>query len=311
MGERLKGKNAIVIGGGGAIGAEMALGLAAEGAKVLVNDPGGARDGTGSDKTPADKTVDRIKDKGGTAVANYGSAVDYNVAEEIIKSCIDSFGSLDILVNVAGINRERMVWNLTEEDWDMVLKVHLYTTFNTCKWASGVMRQQRSGRIINTTSSAWLGSMGQANYAAAKGGIVSFTRSIALQLGKYGVTCNVLCPAAASRMTVGPEMLAPLVKRFGQEEAERRQAQTMEAMPPEHVPPIVVYLATDEAADINGKVFHAVRGRVSIYSEPVEMKSIFNDGEVWSIDKLVDLVPKTLLIDYKNPMPAEKPEEKK
>lgn len=106
-------------------------------------------------------------------------------------------------------------------------------------------------------------------------------------------------------------MLEPLVRRLGKEEAERRQAETVRAIPPEHVPPIVVYLATDEAADINGKVFHAVRGRVSIYSEPVEMKSIFNDGEVWSIDKLVDLVPKTLLIDYKNPMPAEKLAEKK
>ncbi|MBA7687508.1 putative short-chain type dehydrogenase/reductase [subsurface metagenome] len=310
MGERLKDKGAIVVGGGGGIGAEIALALAAEGAKVIVNDPGGARDGTGSDKTPADRTVDRIKEKGGTAVANYDSAADFNVAEGIIKSCIDNFGRLDILMNVAGINRERMVWNLTADDWDMVLKVHLYTTFNTCRWAAGIMRQQRSGRIINTTSTAWLGSMGQANYAAAKGAIVSFTRSIALQLGRYGVTCNALSPAAASRMTVGPEMLEPLVRRLGREEAERRQAETMQAMPPEHVPPIVVYLCTDEAADINGKVFHAVRGRVSIYSDPVEVRSIYNTGEIWSLEQLIDLVPKTLLVGYTNPMPAEKLEEK-
>jgi NAD(P)-dependent dehydrogenase (short-subunit alcohol dehydrogenase family) len=295
MGERLKDKGAIVVGGSGGIGREIAFALAAEGAKVLVNDPGAARDGTGSDKAVADKVVAEIKRRGGTAVANYDSAVDYNVAEGIIKSCIDSFGHLDILMNCAGVRRERMVWNLTEEDWDMVLKVHLWTVFNTCRWAAVAMRQQRGGRIINTTSTAWFGSMFQANLAAADGAIVSFTKSLAMQLGRYGVTCNAITPVGATRMTVGPEILAPMVSRFGKEEAERRQAETARDHPPEHVPPIVVYLCTDEAKDISGKIFHPQMRRVGIYSEPEEVKAIFNNGEIWSLEELIDLVPKTLL----------------
>ncbi len=309
MGERLKGKSAIVVGGGGGIGREVSYALAAEGASVLVNDPGGARNGVGSDTATADKVVAEIKKRGGIAVADYGSAVDFNVAEGIIQNCIKNFGRLDILVNIAGINRERMIWNMTPEDWDMVLKVHLYTTFNTCRWAAGIMRQQRSSRIINTTSTAWLASRTQANYAAAKGAIVSFTRTIAIQLGRYGITCNCLCPSAATRMTIGPEMMVGLVKRFGQEEAERRQIEYAREQPPEHVPPIVVYLCTDEAKDINGRVFHAQKGRISLYSEPQEVKTIYNN-EIWSLDQLIDIVPKTLLVGYVNPAPAEKGEEK-
>lgn len=175
MSERLRDKGAIVVGGGGGIGGEIALALAAEGAKVIVNDPGGARDGTGSDTSAAEKTVARIKKIGGIAVANHASAVDYSAAKEIVRSCIDNFGRLDILVNAAGINREKMLWNMTDQDWDMVLKVHLYTVFNTCHWAAGIMREQRRGRIILSSSAAWLGNVGQINYAAAKGAIVSFT----------------------------------------------------------------------------------------------------------------------------------------
>lgn len=301
MGDRLKGKGAIVVGGGGGIGSEIALALAAEGAKVIVNDPGAARNGTGSDTAPADKVVAEIKKRGGTAVANYDSAVDFNVAERIIKSCLENFGRLDILMNCAGVRRERMVWNLTAEDWDMVLKVHLWTTFNTCRWAAGIMRQQRSGRIINTTGNTWLGSMVQANLSAADGAIVSFTKSVALQLGRYGVTCNAINPVAATRITVGPDMLEALARRLGREEAERRQAETIREHPPEHVPPIVVYLCTDEAKDINGKIFQARVGRIGIYSEPEETRSIFNSGEIWSLEQLIDLVPKTLLASYTNP----------
>jgi NAD(P)-dependent dehydrogenase (short-subunit alcohol dehydrogenase family) len=289
-----------VVGGGGGIGREIAFALAAEGARVIVNDPGAARDGAGSDSAVADEVVAEIKKRGGTAVANYDSAVDFNVAEGIIKSCIDNFGRLDILMNCAGVRRERMVWNLSEEDWDIVLKVHLWTTFNTCRWAAVVMRQQRSGRIINTTSTAWLSSMVQANLAAADGAIVSFTRSLALQLGRYGITSNAITPVAATRITVGPEVLESMVSRLGREEAEQRQAETMRGHPPDHVPPIVVYLCTDEAKDINGKIFLAQMGRIGIYSEPEETKAILNNGEIWSLEQLTDLVPK-LLVRYTNP----------
>ncbi len=312
MGERLKDKGAVVVGGGGGIGGEIALALAAEGAKVLVNDPGGARDGAGSDTSTTDKTVARIRKMGGTAKANYASAVDFNAAREIVNSCIENFGRLDILVNAAGINREKMLWNMTEQDWDMVLKVHLYTNFNTIRWAAGIMREQRRGRIILTTSSAWLGNIGQINYAAAKGAIVSFTRSAARELGGYGITCNCLAPGAATRMTVNEEVKAGFKKRV---EAGVMTQETYEAlinMPgPEWVAPMVAYLCTDEAWNVNGKVFSAMGDKIGIYSEPVETIQIYNQGNIWTLDQLLRLVPKTLLAGYVNPRPPEKPKEKK
>ncbi|OGP49163.1 MAG: hypothetical protein A2Y79_11210 [Deltaproteobacteria bacterium RBG_13_43_22] len=312
MGERLKDKGAIVVGGGGGIGGEIALALASEGARVMVNDPGGARDGTGTDTSPADKIVERIQKSGGVAVSNYASAVDYNAAGEIVRSCMDHFGRLDILVNAAGINREKMLWNMTEQDWDMVLKVHLYTTFNTARWAAGIMREQRRGRIILSTSSAWLGNIGQINYAAAKGAIVSFTRAAARELGGYGITCNCLAPAAATRMTVNEEVKAGFKKRFEAGVLTKEAYEALINMPgPEWVPPIAVYLCTDEAWNINGKVFSAVGDKIGIYSEPIETIQIFNNGKVWTLEQLSDLVPKTLLTGYKNPRPPEPPKDKR
>jgi NAD(P)-dependent dehydrogenase (short-subunit alcohol dehydrogenase family) len=312
MGERLKDKGAVVVGGGGGIGAEIALALAAEGAKVIVNDPGGSRDGAGSDTSHADKTVARIKEKGGHAVANYASAVDFNAAREIVDSCLVNFGRLDILVNAAGINREKMLWNMTDQDWDMVLKVHLYTNFNTIRWAAGIMREQRRGRIILMTSSAWLGNIGQINYAAAKGAIVSFTRSAARELGGYGITCNCLAPGAATRMTMTEEVKAGFRRRVETGVMTKEAYEAFLNQPgPEWVPPIVTYLCTDEAWNVNGKVFSAMGDKIGIYSEPVETIQIFNNGNIWTLDQLLDLVPKTLLAGYINPRPPEKPKEKK
>ncbi len=201
-----------------------------------------------------------------------------------------------------------MVWNLSEEDWDVVVKVHLYGTFNCSRWAAGLMREQRSGRIINFPSTAWLGTVGQVNYSAAKGGIVSFTRSIARELGRYGITCNCVVPLAATRMTMTEEVKAAWKRRFEAGRlAEAEYKQRMEMGGPEHIAPIVVYLATDEAGNINGQLFHTQKERVGIYSEPEEVRQIFNDGEVWSVDQLVDLIPETLLVGYTNPAPAEPP----
>ena len=311
MGERLRDKGAIVVGGGGGIGGEIALALAAEGAKVIVNDPGRARDGTGSDMSAGGKTVDRIKKTGGVAVANYASAVDYNAAREIVQSCIDNFGRLDILVNASGINREKMLWNMTDQDWDMVLKVHLYTNFNTIRWAAGIMREQRRGRIILMTSSAWLGNIGQINYAAAKGAIVSFMRAAARELGGYGITCNCLAPGAATRMTMTEEVKAGFKKRMEAGVISKEAYEAFINMPgPEWVPPIVVYLCTDDAWNVNGKVFSAAGDKIGIYSEPIETIQIFNDGKIWTLDQLLKIVPKTLLTGYVNPRPPEPPKEK-
>ena len=312
MGARLKGRNAVVTGAGRGIGREIALALAAEGARVLVNDPGVSRDGSGRDVSPADEVVAEIKKGGGAAIANYESVTDFAAAERIIKSCIDNFSRIDIVVNPAGVLRDRMIFNMSEDEWDMVISVHLKGTFNMCRHACVPMRAQRYGRIINVASTAWLGSTGQANYAAAKGGIVSFTRTLALDLGRYGITCNSICPTASTRMTMNDEVKAGFKMKMETGAITKERYEELMDMPgPEFVPPAVVYLASDEAANINGQVIRATGGQVGIYSEPVMAKSIHKDYKKlgpWTVDELIDIVPKTLLVGYVNPMP---PAEKK
>jgi NAD(P)-dependent dehydrogenase (short-subunit alcohol dehydrogenase family) len=267
----------------------------------------------GSDVAPADEVVADIQKKGGAAVANYSSVVDFKAAESIIKSCVDNFGRIDFLVNCAGILRERMIFNMSEDEWDAVIAVHLKGTFNCCRHACSVMRGQRYGRIINLVSDAWRGTVGQCNYGAAKGGIVSLTRAIAREMGRYGVTCNAICPIAATRMTMTEEVKAGFKKRFEAGLISKEQYEGMVNMPgPEYIPPAAIYLASDAAANINGQVLHIERGRVAIYSEPVEVKAIYKSeaGGMWSIDDLEEFVPKTLLSGYINPAPP-RPEEKK
>ena len=194
MANRLAGKVAIVTGGGRGIGRGEALLLAEEGAAVVVNDLGGNPDGTGHDGGPADEVVAEIKAKGGRAVASYDNVAEMAGGENMVKIALDTFGRLDIVVNNAGILRDRMVFNMSEEEWDLVVDVHLKGHFTTTKAAGVIFRQQRSGRIINTSSTSGLGSMGQANYSAAKEGIVGLTRTVARDLGRYGVTCNAIRP---------------------------------------------------------------------------------------------------------------------
>ncbi|PIU23500.1 MAG: 3-hydroxyacyl-CoA dehydrogenase [Chloroflexi bacterium CG08_land_8_20_14_0_20_45_12] len=308
MGDKLKGKNAVVTGAGRGIGREIALALAAEGAKVVVVDPGVSRGGEGTDLAPADEVVAEIKKRGGKAVASYNSVADFKAAEGIIKQCVDSFGHIDILINGAGILREKMVWNLSEEDWDMVITVHLKGTFNCSRHAAGFMREQRYGRIISLTSDAWRGTVGQSNYGAAKGGIVSFTRSIARELGRYGVTCNCVAPMAATRMTLTEEVKAGWRKRYEAGLITKEHLDELLNMPgPEYIPPVVTYLASDKAGNINGQVFHIEKGRVAIYSEPVEVRAIYKTeaGGMWTFGDLEQAVPKTLLVGYVNPAPQE------
>ncbi|MBC7324761.1 MAG: SDR family oxidoreductase, partial [Moorella sp. (in: Bacteria)] len=280
LSEKLKGKAAVVTGAGRGIGREIALALAAEGAGVVVVDPGVARDGSGTDLTPAEEVVSEIKARGGVAVANFNSVADFRAAEEIIKSCVENFGRVDIVVNCAGVLRERMIWNMTEEDWDTVINVHLKGTFNVCRHACVKMREQRSGRIINFTSDAWRGTVGQCNYGAAKGGIVSLTRAIAREMGRYGVTANCVAPIAATRMTMTEEVKAGMKKRLESGLITKEFYDSFMAMPgPEYVPPMVVYLASDAAANINGQVFHIEKGRAAIYSEPIEVRAIYKTIE--------------------------------
>lgn len=306
MSEKLKGKSGVITGAGRGIGREIALAMASEGANVVVADPGVARDGSGSAMGPADEVVADIKKKGGTALANYSSVVDFRAAESIIKSCVDSFGRIDFLVNCAGILRERMIWNMSEEEWDAVIAVHLKGTFNCSRHACVFMREQKAGRIINLVSDAWRGTVGQSNYGAAKGGIVSLTRAIAREMGRYGVTCNAMCPVAATRMTMTEEVKAGLKKRLEAGLISKEQYEGFANMGgPEYIPPLAIYLASDASANINGQVLHIERGRVAIYSEPVEIRAIYKSeaGGTWTVDDLEEDVPKTLLTGYVNPAP--------
>jgi len=298
MGDRLKGKIAIVTGAGRGIGRGEALALASEGAKVVVNDLGGATDGTGASISPADDVVAEIKKLGGEAVANHDSVTTMQGGENIVKTALDNFGKVDILVNNAGILRDRMVFNMSEEDWDLVLKVHLYGHFYTIRAVSPLFRQQRYGRIINTSSIAGLyaTTYGQANYGAAKEGIVGLTRKVARDMGRYGVTCNCIRPTAGTRLTLSDDM----------KKARADDMARLEALKPEDIAPLIVWLASDDAANVNGRVFYVQTGRVGLYSEPVLELQMVKDGS-WTIDELFNFMPVTMTWELVNPDPPQPP----
>ena len=303
MGDRLKGKVAIVTGAGGGIGRGHALALASEGAKLVVNDLGGAVDGSGSSSSAASKVAEEIKAAGGEAVANHDSVTSVEGGENIIKTAVDAFGKLDILVNNAGILRDRMVFNMSPEEWDSVLKVHLYGHFNTTRPACVLFRQQRSGRIINTSSTSGLGNRGQSNYAAAKEGIVGFTRTVAIEMGRYGVTCNAIRPNAGTRMTMSDDM-----KQAAERSGRGELVKYMESMKPEDIAPLIVWLASDDSANVNGRTFFVQTGRIALFSEPVQEKVIEKQGG-FTIDELFEKMPKTLAEGLVNASPPEQPKE--
>jgi NAD(P)-dependent dehydrogenase (short-subunit alcohol dehydrogenase family) len=310
MGERLKGKVAVVTGSGGGIGRGIAILMAEEGAKVVVNDLGGAVDGTGSSDAAANKVVEEIKAAGGEAVPNYESVATVEGGEKIIQTAIDNFGKLDILVNNAGILRDRMVFNMSPEEWDAVLKVHLYGVFNCTKPAAVLFRQQRSGCIINMSSTSGLiGNSGQANYGAAKAGIAGFTRVIARDLGRYGVCCNYIAPGAGTRMTLSDEVLAARQIR-AEKGLTGGSQQPRRAGPgdPDDVAPMVVWLASDAAANINGQGFGAAGGNYSLYQQPAPIKTIVKDGR-WTLDELDSILPTSLMAGLVNPSPMQPPKE--
>ena len=278
---RLDGKVAIVTGAGRGIGRGEALALASEGSAVVVNDLGGSTAGEGSDAAPAQQVADEITAAGGRAVANFGNVADFEAAGAMVQQALDEFGRLDILVNNAGILRDRMVFNMTREEWDQVIAVHLTGTFNTIRHAAVVMRQQRSGRIINTSSISGLGFVGQTNYAAAKEGIVGLTRTVAMDLGRYGVTCNALRPSADTRLTMPPD-------------AEAGAEPAMARGDPGAIGPLVVYLASDEARNVNGRDFEIERNEVGLYTIPEVQARAFARGESWTIDEMFEIFPRTL-----------------
>ncbi|MSW21010.1 MAG: SDR family NAD(P)-dependent oxidoreductase [Actinobacteria bacterium] len=258
MARLCEGRVAIVTGAGRGIGREHALSLAAHGAKVVVNDLGGNMDGSGGDLSPAQQVVNEIKGMGGEAIANGESVANWEGAQRLINSAIETFGDLHVVVNNAGILRDRVLANMTEEEWDAVINVHLKGTFAPSRWAAAYWREQAkagkpvSGRIINTTSvSGIYGNPGQTNYGAAKAGIAAFTNIAALELHRYGVTVNAVGPVALTRMTEG---LGPAPET--DEEREMRS--------PRWIAPIVTWLASEESKDVTGRVFEASGQSLSV-----------------------------------------------
>ena len=300
MGDRLKDKVAVITGSGQGIGGAIAIAMANEGAKVVTNN---RRAGTeGGD---AETMAKQIRNMGGQAVPFFGSVSDFSVAEKLIQTAIDNFGRLDIMVNNAGADQPHMAWNMTEDEWDICVDSFLKGSFNCARFASGVMREQKWGRIINTTSTAWLGTVGHCNYGAAKAGLVGLTRALARELGKYGVTCNAYAPTAGTRFTLSEEIVAGFTKRYEAGLMTKERYEELTNPPgPEMVTPFLVYLCTDSAADINGQVFDVTGGNIAIYSEPVKIKSIDKKEGLWTVEELEDMVPKVLLEGYINPSPA-------
>ncbi len=271
----LDGRVCIVTGAGRGIGRSCAVKLASEGAAVVVNDLGVAVDGSVPDDAPANQVVEEIRKLGGKAVASFDNVADYDAAENIVRKALDEFGRLDVLVNVAGILRDRMVFNMSEDDWDSVMAVHAKGTFNTTKFASIYWRQAREGnyRLINFTSGSGLfGAPGQPNYAAAKMAIVGFTYSCANSLARYGVTSNAIAPGAATRMTA----TVP---------TERRRVIMEDDDPvrsPDNVAIPVTYLAGKESSWMNGWVVGASGYNITLYSNPEPIR-VISANERWSL----------------------------
>ena len=306
MVDSLTDKVAVVTGAGRGIGRGIALLLAQEGAQVVVNDLGGSVDGASQSTSPADEVVGEIIAAGGSAVANYDSVTSMEGGESMVQTAIDSFGRLDIVVTPAGILRDRMIFNMTESEWDDVIAVHLKGTFTVVKHACIVFRQQRSGRIVTFSSESGLfGNSGQGNYAAAKSGIAGFTKVVARDMGKYGVTANSIAPRAETRMIATvPDTARQMRDQRGVPAGENTpQASTMD---PEDIAPFVCYLASDRAANINGQIFLVYGGIITLLSQPRRVRTIFKQGQ-WELDELSSLVPSQVTQGLSNPSPPQPP----
>ena len=295
VGDRLKGKVAIVTGAGRGIGRAEATALALEGAQVVVNDLGVLRDGTGADAGPAAEAVAEIKTLGGEAVANNDDISTIAGGENLIRQAVETYGRLDIVVNNAGIQINRPVFDITEDEWDRTIAIHIKGHWSTIRAAIPVFREQGSGCIINTASMAGLGQMRHVDYVTAKEAIVGMTRALALELGPYGIRVNNIRPRATTRMITErrPEEIG---------DAGRAQAQPQGNRDPMTLGKLVVFLASDAAAGINGNDFFAQGNEVSVMSLPHKERTVVLPDE-YDNDDLEQLLPSTLGPSIRKPVP--------
>ncbi|MGW6954116.1 SDR family NAD(P)-dependent oxidoreductase [Streptomyces chartreusis] len=275
----LDGRVAVITGAGRGIGASLARLFVEQGARVVLNDLGTSPDGTGSDESPAHQVAEEIRATGGEAIANGGDIADTATGEDLVRTAVEKFGGLDVVVNTAGILRDKMIFNLDPADWDAVIRVHLRGTYSTVKPASAYWRAQRNPdgqyRIINFASNSGLhGAPGQPNYAAAKMGIVGLTYSLAQALGRYGVTANAISPTAVTRLVAS--VIDP-------------SHEAMAELLPENVAPVVAYLAGRQSGWLTGRVIGAAGRTLSLYNNPTVVSTVESPG-AWDLDWLAQNV---------------------
>jgi len=289
MSAMLEGKVIVVTGAGGGIGRDIALAMAREGARVVVNDIGASVAGEGSDAGPAQQVVDEIRAEGGEAAANTDSVSDARAAARIVATALDSFGRIDGVVNNAGILRDRFFHKMSDDEWDAVIKVHLYGSYHVSRAAAPHFKEQQSGVYVHMTSTSGLiGNFGQANYAAAKLGITALSKSIALDMRKFNVRSNCIAPFAWSRMigSIPTET-----------EAEKARVERMKQMTPAKIAPLAVCLASDAAADTNGQIFAVRNNEIFLISQPRPVRSVHR-GEGWSAETVASHALPALKAQY-------------